>query len=201
MKLSTSTIFATIGSILMLAPAAHAGPLGHHTTDVKRSTANLPESLDFRYPSFTLDETNFIGQVSCPYDDILRGVFSSDDVYHFAKESWPGNDNTILISPVEGCGDGRTDFFVAKSFIFSDSDLSFMAVGEHVGLEDLVTTNDKGGFDDWVDTEHDNVVHAYNNDTCIEVNPDKPANLYCNVEGRQPDPKGYDWGIVLGPAC
>jgi hypothetical protein len=64
-----------------------------------------------------------------------------------------------------------------------------------VGLEDLVTTSDKDGLlHIWSKKEPENVVHAYNNDTCIEINPDKPVNLYCNVEGRQPDPKGYNWG-------
>ncbi|KAM0245967.1 hypothetical protein ACHAQJ_010402, partial [Trichoderma viride] len=90
--------------------------------------------MTFAYPTIPLDHSSFVSGVSCSNGSLTATL--SDNAYSFAQKQWTGATDIVFVTSVDGCGlDNQNDFFHAKSISFSDSNLSFTAIGSSAALK------------------------------------------------------------------
>jgi hypothetical protein len=95
-------------------------------------------NITYAYPSIVLDHSIFIKDVVCEAGT-LHGRFNTSYPYYFSEANWPTDDDVLLITSADSCGDdaAQNAFFLAHTISFTEDSLSFEALGQIVQLSDV----------------------------------------------------------------
>jgi hypothetical protein len=96
-------------------------------------------NITYSYPSIVLDHSIWIKDVACEAG-VLHGRFNTSYPFYYAKDTWPRNEEVLLITAASTCSDdetGQNAFFLATAISFDDASLSFEALGQTVELKDI----------------------------------------------------------------
>lgn len=111
-------------------------------------------NITYSYPSIVLDHSIWIKDVACEAG-VLHGRFNTSYPFYYAKDTWPSDEEVLLITTAPTCSDdetGQNAFFLATTISFDDASLSFEALGQTVELKDVFAELDIDFGDITVDT-------------------------------------------------
>lgn len=95
-------------------------------------------NITYSYPSVVLDHSIYIRDVVCEAGT-LHGRFNSSYPFFYAQDTWQTDEDVLLITSAPTCGDdvAQNAFFLAHTVSFTESSLSFEALGQIVELKDV----------------------------------------------------------------
>ncbi len=111
-------------------------------TDPSKSGHYAFLTYNFTDPSVNLDHCDYV-TVTYSRDHGLEAVFSSDEAFNHATESWDAKDGLVILASADGCGDSekrdRCYFKISDLIIETDSRI-IVAKGEPTHPDELISS-------------------------------------------------------------